>query len=210
MEIRYPVGYRYKEGGPGSGNFGHAGRPGMRGGSAPKGGGAWSPVIEQKEQEIINAPIEHGIVVAEDGTVLVETSGRSNSIKFTWEETSKMKGAILTHNHPNGTTFSGADVQLALSNNVAALRAVGVRDGRKLRYILKLGPQVREMSSNQVFKKYIGPIEESLMTRTIEQIHTNQITLKEANRDHAHKLWTEVSQAMAVDGLVFDYSQRDW
>lgn len=30
---------RLQEGGPGSGNFGHAGRPGLQGGSAPGGGG---------------------------------------------------------------------------------------------------------------------------------------------------------------------------
>ena len=35
------------EGGPGSGNFGHAGIPGQRGGSAPKGGGLAGPPIDE-------------------------------------------------------------------------------------------------------------------------------------------------------------------
>ena len=33
-----------EDGGPGSGNFGHAGRPGKQGGSAPEGGGSGSPI----------------------------------------------------------------------------------------------------------------------------------------------------------------------
>jgi len=38
MSKEYPVGVAYQEGGPGSGNFGHAGRPGRHGGSMPGGG----------------------------------------------------------------------------------------------------------------------------------------------------------------------------
>lgn len=40
----------FANGGPGSGNFGHGGRPGERGGSSPAGGGSFSEKPESKEQ----------------------------------------------------------------------------------------------------------------------------------------------------------------
>ncbi len=37
--MKYPIGVRYKEGGKGSGNFGHSGRQGQHGGSGKSGQG---------------------------------------------------------------------------------------------------------------------------------------------------------------------------
>lgn len=46
---------RLQEGGPGSGNFGHSGRPGQVGGSAPGGGGAEASPRERKT----GMPLKH-------------------------------------------------------------------------------------------------------------------------------------------------------
>src|SRR6185295_18163866 len=55
---------------------------------------------------------------------------------FTRVEVSHMKGMILTHNHPRGTSLSPNDVRLAMSGDLAEMRAVG----KRYRYSIKAGP----------------------------------------------------------------------
>lgn len=61
----------YKNGGPGSGNFGHAGRPGKRGGSGK--GGAVSPTgkseLEQSSQASARAETAKELLTSEDFTM---------------------------------------------------------------------------------------------------------------------------------------------
>lgn len=68
-DIPNPFGPDFIKGGPGSGNFGHRGRPGIRGGSAKDGGGAEAPKSTSfdPDEAFERVASGHGFVTLPDG-----------------------------------------------------------------------------------------------------------------------------------------------
>jgi hypothetical protein len=67
---------------------------------------------------------ERCLVISDSGEILIDKNGSANKVSFTSEEVNKMKGVTLTHNHPNGSSFSPTDILLASSANMREIRAV--------------------------------------------------------------------------------------
>lgn len=93
--------------------------------------------VEYLEDKIKDLDYERAIFVdAKTGAVLLNKGGQQTSVDFTNEEVTLMRGAIVTHNHPNaygypknhpaskGLSFSQADIQAACVGEVAEMRAV--------------------------------------------------------------------------------------
>ena len=102
------------------------GKSSARGGG---GGGSKSPVTKEstlaKEEAAIKGNnFETGIVVDANGKVLVRNTGDGSEVKFSKADTAAMKDNTLTHNHPEGSTFSPADVELATKYGLSEIRAV--------------------------------------------------------------------------------------
>lgn len=66
---------------------------------------------------------ETAIVYDADGNVVFKKKGTADEVKFTAEERKKMKGCVVTHNHPNGGGFSGADIYFAKKYKITEMRA---------------------------------------------------------------------------------------
>ena len=121
------------QGGEGSGNFGHEGRPGEVGGSGEGGGSITGRdtighnKIKQIESQIHSRSSEHAAIYSKDGKQISVKGGSSSSVSFTNAELSEMKDCILTHNHPStefSRTLSPADYGVASKGNLSELRAV--------------------------------------------------------------------------------------
>lgn len=92
--------------------------------------------VEYLENQIKDLPYERGLVIhPQTGKVLVNKGGQQTSVEFTASEAAMMRGAIVTHNHPNlgwgkddarskGLSFSDADVQAACLVQAGEMRAV--------------------------------------------------------------------------------------
>lgn len=103
------------DGGSGSGNFGHGGRPGQVGGSG-KGGtkkiGEMNPddmdvAIQCFGDQIRNRKVENTVAIDSEGNVY-QAIGSVNGVEI---EGLELSGAMITHNHPeaNGILSFGAD-----------------------------------------------------------------------------------------------------
>jgi hypothetical protein len=57
------------------------------------------------------------------------TAGQGASVSFNAKEAKLLAGAVVTHNHPSGSSLSRADIVEMRKNNIKELRAVGVEDG---------------------------------------------------------------------------------
>jgi len=78
--------------------------------------------IEEAERIMAESQYETGIAYDKNGKVVAVTVG--GRYELTWVGAlSKLKGATLTHNHPDGTTFSIADV-------VNTVRQCGIKEFR--------------------------------------------------------------------------------
>lgn len=70
---------------------------------------------------------ETAILYDETGNVENRKKGNADSVHFTEKEIKTMKGKILTHNHPNGSTFSSADINMLRRADLAEIRACSRR-----------------------------------------------------------------------------------
>ena len=88
------------------------------------------------ENEIRNNSLETGAFISQAGEVLLRREGRVDSVGFSPKELYQMQGAIFTHNHPNGSSFSfqgvESDVGMAIIWELGELRVVT----EKFRHIL--------------------------------------------------------------------------
>jgi hypothetical protein len=113
----------FSQGGSGSGNFGHAGRPGERGGSTPGGGSSETGSAahrinsafhklptSQKIRVWTNAvmredPLHEHEIVIKNGVIISASSGDETGIITPYRVLKELKGATLVHMHPAMTTF---------------------------------------------------------------------------------------------------------
>lgn len=70
---------------------------------------------------------ETGALYDDVGTPLIEiTQGAEGQVDWTDVAPRLSEAGLLIHNHPSGSTFSGADISLAIRNGITETRAVGL------------------------------------------------------------------------------------
>jgi hypothetical protein len=130
------------EGGKGSGNFGHRGRPNLVGGSAQgvktalgTNGMLAAEIAEWGDGVPKN---ETGFILDTDGKVLFRQGGNEISVTWNKEQVRAARGKILTHNHPKGydTSFSEGDWRCMSIMSLAEIRAVTGK------YVFSLKPRI--------------------------------------------------------------------
>lgn len=80
----------------------------------------------QFEDQIRHEALEHGAFYSANGTEILKQTGLQSNLHFNFSsaELQSLKGALFTHNHPGGFSFSLADVLNACEWRLVELRAV--------------------------------------------------------------------------------------
>lgn len=89
----------------------------------------YSQVLADVENRIRNGAKETAVVMSKSGDVLLEKGGATHSVSFTPSESDLMVGAVVTHNHPSGSSFSDTDLRTLINKNLTEMRAV-TKDGK--------------------------------------------------------------------------------
>ena len=85
---------------------------------------AYRSALSKAEDSIKHDSVETAILLDKNGnTVFTESQGNPSSVYFTPEQFNQMKDGTLTHNHPSGSTFSGADIDLLVRSDMKEIRA---------------------------------------------------------------------------------------
>jgi hypothetical protein len=168
------------EGGPGSGFRGHRGRPGQIGGSlpggaagktSPEGGeptGGEAPVVSlyDAEKEVFGGPLRTGtperlLVMDKQGKELAVVWGEDTSVDVSPALERKLRGKIVTHNHPSGCSFSENDWVTSAKARVREMRVItstrvysvtGLDRGIDPMLIVDLGNKIRAQVYNNVWQ----------------------------------------------------------
>ena len=77
-----------------------------------------------EESAAINLPFERATVYDAHGKVLFHKDGNASHVDFTDAEIERMGGTRLTHNHPDGNSFSDEDLAFAAGADLAEIRIV--------------------------------------------------------------------------------------
>lgn len=95
-------------------------------GNSGYGGKKYKAVLKTMEDNIRPDKVESLVVIAEDGSILLDKSeGKVDKVSITEEEKKLMKNATITHNHPSGSTFSWQDLKTLENTEAHEIRAVG-------------------------------------------------------------------------------------
>jgi hypothetical protein len=181
------------KGGGGSGNWGHRGRPGHRGGSAPGAGGGGGGGMGEFEEGVRDLQThEEAALFDADGNLLFRKSGGDTSVSYTRDEVGQFNGAVLTHNHPGGGSFSPSDVETALMHGLREIRAVDTNYTYVLRNNLS-GPDM--MRTMQVSKAAHEHIQRNIGDWR-EKVVTGSVSTKHANQEFWHDTWATLQANM--------------
>ena len=82
----------------------------------------------QDERVMATRKKETAVVYDGNGNFLFQKRGTEKEVTFTLAETGRLKGTVISHNHPSGRSFSAADFWLLKRSKAVELRAV-VDDG---------------------------------------------------------------------------------
>ena len=83
--------------------------------------------LYQHERLISGNNYETGILYDSKGNVIFKIKGDKERVSFTKEDVKKMSGGILTHNHPNGSVFSPADISTMWKTGLSEIRACNAK-----------------------------------------------------------------------------------
>ena len=77
----------------------------------------------ENEKKFLNNDFETLHWYDQNGNLIKEKPGGSNYVQIAPDELETMKNAIVSHNHPNGSSFSPEDINIFVKGDLAEMRA---------------------------------------------------------------------------------------
>jgi hypothetical protein len=109
---------------------------GLRGAGASHPGGltqAGRARVRAAEATLVESPVEQGMIFDDDGTVLAHFKGHRYDLRIPFRHGPKLRGRVVTHNHPYPLAPSISDVYVAARYGVQETRVVTTRGTHRLR-----------------------------------------------------------------------------
>lgn len=143
---------------------------------------------------------ETAFILDKEGNTLLRKRGAQDHVGFTAEEATRMKGNVLTHNHPFESSFSSDDVRCLIKYKLGEMRAVT----SDYRYSMKMKP--RHKITVDKFKELVDYYNTWIQNETWDKIDGGRMTVQEAKNNHWHEVWSRMSQ----EHPEFIYSREAW
>jgi len=133
-----------------------------------------------------------------DGKKLFTLQGTERSVGIPIVDAKKLKGNIMTHNHPGGTSFSPEDIGLLNKYKMKEIRAVG----KEYTHTAKIKKIVGEGTISSEYDK----TRSTVIKQFQDAITDGKMTVAEANANVQHVTWSLVSKNN--DWLDYGRSKR--
>lgn len=208
-----------KDGGEGSGNFNHEGRPGKVGGSG--GGGSSSEGGEKSSKEhstektskiskkvypnersFKDSKIEKSVLYDDDGSVLLEKTGSERQVRFSRQELEKFRGKVFTHSHPQDVTLSPADLMRMQEYEIKQVRAVTSKGVYVAGYT---GKWKKQFKNDEELEQFERSIDKDAFNFAASKLDTKEWTLEQADSYYQHIAVQKMSEE-----LGFEYRFIPW
>jgi hypothetical protein len=171
--------------------------------------------VAEAEASIRAQKYETAILIdSKTGAELFRNDGDNDSVKIPQSAQRKIKGNILTHNHPQvtgypddhpvsrGISFSMQDIGLASVNEASEVRAVA----RDYDFSMKPGnkPWDKNRWVNEIYPAYTRAYRQSV-NELVKEIRRGKITSDEADAEFSHRIMTKTAR---MTGMVYTRTKR--
>ena len=208
-----------KDGGKGSGNFNHEGRPGKIGGSGGEGNSSEggeksseehstektskiSKKVYPNERNFKDSKIEKSVLYDDDGSVLLEKTGSERQVRFSRQELEKFRSKVFTHSHPQDVTLSPADLMRMQEYEIKQVRAVTSKGVYVAGYT---GKWKKQFKDDEELKQFERSIDKDAFNFATSKLDTKEWTLEQADSYYQHIAVQKMSEE-----LGFEYRFIPW
>ena len=143
------------------------------------------------EESLSTRKTETAVVYDANGKFLFQRRGKENEVAFSLRDFFKLKGTVVTHNHPSGLSFSAEDIQVLQNGQLAELRAI-TEEG--VFYIRPPKKWSTEINSPSKIKKIIEEIKKDVVQQSQKVYNRGEIDqtrLKRLMSDEVIKIFSE-------------------
>lgn len=208
-----------KDGGKGSGNFNHEGRPGKVGGSGWGGSSSEggeksskehstektskiSKKVYPNERSFKDSKIEKSVLYDDDGSVLLEKTGSERQVRFSRQELEKFRSKVFTHSHPQDVTLSPADLMRMQEYEIKQVRAVTSKGVYVAGYT---GKWKKQFKNDEELEQFERSIDKDAFNFATSKLDTKEWTLEQADSYYQHIAVQKMSEE-----LGFEYRFIPW
>ena len=145
------------------------------------------------EKRVGGNNFETAYAVDKHGKQLLLKKGEKHRIVFTDAEMASVKNGddvTFTHNHPSGSKFSWADMDLAIRNGVREVRAVNTK--QNILHRLRIFEAARTEENYNYLKKLYKNNDKRVYQELETKIDNGEITIDYAEKIHQVKLWERI------------------
>ena len=147
--------------------------------------------LNSAEKRIQNLDHEQLVVVGKDGYVMAVVDGGDSSVDLTAKALQEIRaGGVMTHNHPNGGTFSTTDIITAGDIGAKEIRAVSRMTGKS--YSLKAGNKADGHGLSSAMRKAENSIIKSANDRLANTVNKRTYANKNNYMKAVDKVWDDV------------------
>lgn len=133
------------------------------------------------------------------GKFIMSKRGGESSVRISLKDYTKLKNAVVTHNHPSGGSFSFTDLKFLKRMPISELR-VAVSNGAY--YIRKPDKWPEELKDIQYMEEMYKQIEKSLKLKYQRLYNERKITKRERYQMYRHDVNKTFSERY---GLEYGY-----
>lgn len=185
-----------------------------RGRFAPKNGGSSSSggishefraALYQSESDSIWESNEVSTVYDSKGNQLFQKTGDEHHVEFSDDEITNLKGATLTHNHPNNSFFSEEDLSVATEYELKEIRACT----EQAIYSFKPAEMTNSLMFNNRYKKFNESLTQELKDEFLKKIDNHEMTSDDAQKEYIKELANRRSQFFKEQQKFFKYEYEE-
>lgn len=177
------------------------------GGAAASGGISpeFRATLYQAESDSIWESNEVSTVYDSKGNQLFQKQGTEHNVEFSDDELTKLKGATLTHNHPNNSFFSEEDLSVATEYELREIRACT----EQAIYSFKPAGMTNNLMFNNRYKKFNKSLTQELKDEFLKKIDNHEMTSDDAQKEYIKELANRRSQFFKEQQKYFKYEYKE-
>lgn len=145
------------------------------------------------ESEISDRGIETAVCFDGNGEAIFAQIGDEASIRFTKAQRMRMKGKVVTHNHPLGTPPSPEDLYVLKENKVKELRTCG----RRGTYVLRYTKAIENLPDFDVISSLYDDVSKKIRDKYSRQV-ANGVPAEDALANLGEEIWEEIYKKYGV------------